>query len=135
MIIRVPHEWVVFILGEKLAPYLFEVQVALGLIIGIFIFIFGKKSAPKRRIKPNTSNKPIYVEINEDNNYVYLGEDKKNKATEDRIQETYFGQYDRYSDLTNEEMLLAMKIKVSRTEPTYEEWKAAREAEQHKEEQ
>lgn len=40
------------------------------------------------------------------------------------IQEEYFGQYDRYSDLTDEEMRLAMQIRVSRDYPTFEEWKA-----------
>ena len=133
MIIRVPHEWVVFILGEKLAPYLLEIQIALGVVIGIFILLFGKKETRKRRIKTSTSRQPIYVEINENNDYVYLGEDSKSNSQENPIQETYFGQYDRYSALTDEEMFLAMKIKINRTEPTYEEWKAAREAEKHQE--
>lgn len=56
-----------------------------------------------------------------------------NKANaEKRIEELYFGQYDRYSDLTDEELKFALQMHVNRDQPTYEEWKATRNQEKTK---
>lgn len=89
-----------------------------------------KKSAPQKRteykymideeghIVPDLSDqpKPVYRPQAEPEHY-------------EPIREEYFGQYDRYSDLTDEEMRQAMQIHVVRDRPTFEEWKASKERE------
>lgn len=54
---------------------------------------------------------------------------KNTEENEKPIQEKYFGQYERYSDLTDEELRLALKIRKDTKKPTFEEWKAAKEKE------
>lgn len=139
MIFRVvPYELVENLFGTWVADNFNKINLVL-LIIGFLCWaLFGnhsKKTTVTKREPVQKQDEFIYY-MDEDG---HLVQEKTNKAKvseikmEDQpIAENYFGQYDRYSDLTDEEMKLAMQIHVNRTEPTFEEWKAAREKEQGK---
>lgn len=126
MIIRVPYELVVLLLGERLAPYFNDICNTLC-FIGLFFFLLRPRKT-QNTVKKEVDTRPIYIDEDENGRYIYTGTEAQRE--EPPIKEEYFGQYDRYSDLTDEELRLAMQIRVERTEPTYEEWRAARLAEQ-----
>ena len=79
MIIRIPYEWVVFILGEKLAPHFNEICAAITLI-GFFVYL--AKPKKKKVIHRKTKDtRPIYIDIDDNGNYKYSGPENSQKES------------------------------------------------------
>lgn len=131
--IPVKYEWIERIFGTFIADNFNTISLSLTAVGFLIWVIFGKRSK-KRTIKesaPIQSQREFHYCIDEDGHIVPDHSMKHNnpkiQTEEPPIAESYFGQYDRYSDLTDEEMRLAMQIRLNRDQPTYEEWKAAKE--------
>lgn len=120
---RVPYGLVEWLFGKTIADNFNEISLALCLIGALISLFIPRKTKVRRYRKPD--KRPIYVEEDENGRLKYKGVGKNKTKEEKPIQEEYFGQYDRYSNLTDEEMKLAKQIRVERKEPSYEEWRAA----------
>lgn len=120
---RVPYELIEWLFGKTIADNFNEITFVLCIIGAVLSLFIQKKTDVRRYRKPD--KRPVYIEEDENGRLVYKGVNKKEPREEKPIQEEYFGQYDRYSDLTDEEMKLAMQIRIERKEPSYEEWRAA----------
>lgn len=87
-----------------------------------------KKIAKEKNVKQYVIINTIlrkYCEYYEKQKFKEEAQSRHENIEEERkpIQEEYFGQYDRYSDLTDEELRLALEMRANKTKPTYEEWK------------
>lgn len=139
-VIPVPYEWVQRIFGTYIADHFNEISTALFLFgLGCW-WLFGAGSRQRYRASKNRlKTKPVVQKqrefkymIDEDGHIVPDLSDQPKPIYRPQaepehtepIREEYFGQYDRYSDLTDEEMRQAMQIHVVRDRPTFEEWKA-----------
>jgi len=130
----VPYEWIERLFGTYIADNFNK--ISFGLLVFGFLFwaLFIRGSEKKAyKEKPAPMQNEIPYRINEEGHIVPDLSKKPKKVpytNEPTTGESYYGQYDRYSDLTDEEMELAMQMRADRTNPTYEEWKAQKLREQ-----
>lgn len=128
---RVPYGLIEWLFGKTIAENFNEISFVLCLIGALLALLIPGKTKVRRYRKPN--KRPIYVKEDENGKLVYKGADKNKSKEENTVQKQHFGQYDRSSVLTDEEMKLAQKIRIERKEPTYEEWRAAQQSKKNEE--
>lgn len=126
--IPVKYEWIEKLFGTYIADHFNEISLSLFLFGFVLWAIFVRGSEKKKNVQeePIQLQKEIPYRIDEEGHVVPDLSKKPRKISypqEPSSAESYFGQYDRYSDLTDEEMKLAMQMRIERTNPTYEEWK------------
>ena len=131
----VPYEWIERLFGTYIADHFNQISLSLFICGFLFwaIFVRGSKDQKVQNEEPFQLQNEIPYMIDEEGHIIPDLSQKPKKVSyteEPTTGESYFGQYDRYSDLTDEEMKLAMQIKLDRNYPSYEEWKAQKLKEQ-----
>lgn len=128
----VPYEWIERLFGTYIANHFNKISFGLLLFGFMFwaLFIRGSEKKKTHNDEPSPMQNEIPYRIDEEGHIVPDLSKKPKKVPytkEATTGESYYGQFDRYSDLSDEEMKLAMQIRVDRNNPTFEEWKAQRE--------
>lgn len=84
-----------------------------------------KKSNTKLYERKNLKGKPDGWTYDEEN-HEWVPQYLHNPKNASKIEENYFGEFDRFENLSDEEIIHVKQIQARKKEPTYEEWKAAK---------